>query len=207
MDNITDNNLDNLNNSHAAKEQRAQTEKKPDTKPVAKGKVKEKKEESKSLLQTFFKHDAKSIWDYLYSRVLDPTVRKLFYDLVTNTVHMILYDGTKKDRSVSSRADQVSYRKYYDEPEYESRRERPVRSYQQISFDTKEAAQSVLDRMEEIVDVYRFVSIADYYDLSNVPDGSYTDNDYGWRNLNAVEVIADSDGGWIIDLPKPRPRR
>lgn len=199
--------MDNLNNSHAAKENAQTPLSNQKSKAVANGHLK-KDNESKSLINTFVKHDIKSIWSYLYSHVLDPNIRKLLYDMVTNTVHMILYDGTKKNQSYSSsRADQVSYRRYYDEPERSSRVERPKRTYQQVTFDTKEEAENVLVRMQEIIDAYDFVRVADYYDLSKIDDINYTDNGYGWDDLDEVDVIPDDDGSWIIDLPRPRPRR
>ena len=214
-------NLDNLNNSNAAKGAAEKEAPKPKTEAVAEGKPKGKTEEKKSqnsLVKRFVKNDAKSIWNYLFTRVLDPTVRKLLYDLATNTIHMVLYEGTKKNngRSSSITADQVSYRRYYDDPDDIPRPRSSSGSsskwgFRPLSYSRREEAEKVLDRMCEILGTYRFVPVSDYYELSGIDEFPYTCNDYGWKNLDDAEIIPNDDpddsNEWIIDLPKPRPKR
>lgn len=205
--------MDNLNNSHAAKESVNKEASKPKTEAVAKGKIKGGGEESKSLVKRFVKNDAKSIWSYLFTKVLDPTVRKLLYDLGTNTIHMLLYEGAKKNpTSSTARADQVSYRKYYDDPEYTPKSSSSSKwGFKPVSYGDRDDAENVLKRMQEIADSYMFVTAADYYELSGFTEFPYTCNEYGWKNLDNVEVVPNDDpddsNEWIIDLPKPRPRR
>jgi hypothetical protein len=42
--------------------------------------------------------------------------------------------------------------------------------------------------------------LADYYDYINRPSADYTDNAYGWRNLDNVSIIP-SGGKYILGLP------
>ena len=59
--------------------------------------------------------------------------------------------------------------------------------------------------MEDLLDQYKLVSVADLYDLVGI-SGDYTDNKYGWTNLrNArVERLRYEDG-YILKLPKALP--
>ena len=57
--------------------------------------------------------------------------------------------------------------------------------------------------MDEIIDMYGRVSVADLYDLVGIT-GNYTDNNYGWTNLASAEPIRVRDG-YVIKLPKAMP--
>ena len=57
--------------------------------------------------------------------------------------------------------------------------------------------------MEELIDMYQLVSVADFYDLVGV-SGNYTDNRYGWTNVRNAYVVRVRDG-YMIKLPKALP--
>ena len=57
--------------------------------------------------------------------------------------------------------------------------------------------------MEELIDMYQLVSVADFYDLVGV-SGNYTDNKYGWTNVRNASVVRVRDG-YMIKLPKALP--
>lgn len=73
-------------------------------------------------------------------------------------------------------------------------------SYQDIIFETRSDAETVLWKMEEMLDTFQNVSIGDMFDLSGV-SGNYTDFKYGWTDLRGAKVERVRDG-YIIDLPK-----
>ena len=54
--------------------------------------------------------------------------------------------------------------------------------------------------MQEIIDTYQVVSVADLYDLVGIR-GNFTDNKYGWTNIRnaSVEHVRD---GYMLKLPK-----
>ena len=76
-------------------------------------------------------------------------------------------------------------------------------SYDTITLDTRGEAEEVLARMDEIIDTYKMVRVADFYDLVGVT-GNYTDNKYGWTNIRNAEVIRVRDG-YRIKLPRALP--
>ena len=56
--------------------------------------------------------------------------------------------------------------------------------------------------MDDILEKYGMVSVADLYDLVGVT-GNYTDNKYGWTNLSNAEIVRVRDG-YQIKLPRAR---
>ena len=58
--------------------------------------------------------------------------------------------------------------------------------------------------MDELITEYKMVTVSDLYDLVGI-SGKYTDCKYGWTNLRNVEPIRVRDGGYMLNLPKPRP--
>ena len=61
----------------------------------------------------------------------------------------------------------------------------------------------LISKMDEIIDTYGIVTIADFYDLAGVT-GDYTTNNYGWTNIRSAEVVRVRDG-YIIKMPKAMP--
>lgn len=152
--------------------------------------------------------DIQNIKSYVVMDVLIPAAKKAISDIVTNGIDMILYPGGN-GRPKRSNANHVSYRSYYDnrdrdrryDPETRSRRS--SYSYDDIIIDTRAEAEEVLERMDELLDTYNVVSVADLYDLVGI-SCSYTDNKYGWTNLRNAEVIRVRDG-YFLKLPKAGP--
>ena len=184
-------------NSHRSKEQTSDKK----VEKVISGNAKVKKRSALS-------DDIQNIKSYVVMDVLIPAAKKAISDIVTNGIDMILYPGGNV-RPKRSNANHVSYRSYYDnrdrdrryDPETRSRRS--SYSYDDIIIDTRAEAEEVLERMDELLDTYNVVSVADLYDLVGI-SCSYTDNKYGWTNLRNAEVIRVRDG-YFLKLPKAGP--
>ena len=164
--------------------------------PVAKAKTK-KKSEIKKFTDVFIAEDVTSVKNYIINDVLIPAAKKAISDIVTNGIDMILYGEARgKDRRRDS-GSRVSYTKYYErdrDRDYDRRRDRrSVYDYDDIILDTRREADDVLNRMDDLIDAYGMVSVADLYDLVGV-SGNYTDNKYGWTNLRNAEVRRTRDG-------------
>ena len=184
-------------NSHRSKEQSSDKK----VEKVISGNAKVKKRSALS-------DDIQNIKSYVVMDVLIPAAKKAISDIVTNGIDMILYPGGN-GRPKRSNANHVSYRSYYDnrdrdrryDPETRSRRS--SYSCDDIIIDTRAEAEEVLERMDELLDTYNVVSVADLYDLVGI-SCSYTDNKYGWTNLRNAEVIRVRDG-YFLRLPKAGP--
>ncbi|QPX62511.1 hypothetical protein SEA_TRUCKEE_47 [Arthrobacter phage Truckee] len=62
-------------------------------------------------------------------------------------------------------------------------------------------AQAVMDELFKLLNQYGSVSVSDYYETVGWT-GNFTDNQWGWTNLNAAGVSRVS-GGYRIELPRP----
>ena len=70
-------------------------------------------------------------------------------------------------------------------------------------LETRGEAEEVLARMDELIDMYGQVSVADLYDLVG-KTCEYTDNKYGWTNIRNAEPVRVRDG-YLLKMPKALP--
>lgn len=176
---------------------------------VITGNVKTKKKgEIQKLANVFISEDISNVKSYVFLDVLVPAIKKAVFDIITDGLDMILYGGEGR-RKKTTNAERVSYRSYYnrkndDAPRSDHTRDRSVYSYDEVIFNSRSEAEEVLERMDELVSEYKMVTVSDLYDLVGVT-GKYTDCKYGWTHLRNVEPIRVRDGGYMLNLPKPRP--
>lgn len=190
-------------NSHRSKEtERAEREVKK-VERVVNGKVKSKKKNK--FADTFISEDAASVKEYIIFDVLIPAAKNAISDMVTTGIQMMLYGevrGTSK-----TKGSKVSYSKYYDDRrdrDYDRRsRTRAGYDYDEIILESRAEAEEVLNSMDELLERYGLVSVADLYDLVGIT-GNYTDNKYGWTNLRHASVQRLRDG-YLLKLPRAIP--
>lgn len=196
-------------NSHKSREEQqapVTTEKK--VKKVVNGSVKaKKKSEIQKFADVFIQEDAQKVKSYILMDVLVPAVKKAISDIVTNGIDMILYGDTGHTKKSGS-ASKISYRSYYDKKnerrDHASNRTRTGYDYDDIILDNRGEAEEVLFRMDELIDTYGLVSVADFYDLVGIT-GNYTDNKYGWTDIRSASVVRVHGNGYMIKLPRALP--
>lgn len=151
----------------------------------------------------FLANDVSDVKDYIVEDVLIPTIKRAFYDIVCNGTGMLLGE---RNPGRGGQANRVSYRAYYDRQDDRkvgsggNGRSKVNYSYNDLIFSSRGDAEVVLERMYELLDHFDAVSIADLFDLAG-ESCSYTDNKYGWTNLDDARV-QPVRGGYIIDLPR-----
>ena len=176
---------------------------------VVTGKVIAKKKSGfQKLTDEFISEDAKNIKSYVLGEVLIPAIKKAISDIVTDGIDMILYGGSGRNGNRRSTADKVSYRNYYDRDRRDSRvNDRSSYNasydYNDIILDSRGEAEDVLSRMDELMETYGLVRVADLYDLVGI-SGSYTDNKYGWTNIRSAQIVHVRDG-YMIKMPRAIP--
>lgn len=153
----------------------------------------------------FISEDVNNVKSYIVMDVLVPAIKKAISDIVTNGIDMILYGEAGKSKK-NSTASKVSYQKYYDggKKDYAAPKSRTSYEYDELLFETRGDAESVLDAMNEIIAQYEVVSVADLYDLANVSNDNYAANKYGWTDIAGCRAVRVRDG-YILKLPKPTP--
>ena len=200
-------------NSHKMKdEQKALPEKSSEEKKFGKvisGSAKSKKKgEMQKFADVFISEDVGNVKSYIFMEVLVPAVKKAISDIVTNGVDMILYGETRQKKNTTTK---VSYGKYYGNSGEQERRSSSYRQsgrigfdYDEIIFETRGDAESVLDAMNEIISQYGVVSVGDLYDLADVSTDNFAVNKYGWTDIAGCKAVRVRDG-YVLKLPKAYP--
>lgn len=180
--------------------------KKEKVEKIVKGAVKSKKKNS--LLSLFVSDEVVDIKSYIVYDILIPTVKKAVSEIVTNGIDMMLYGEIDKSRK-SSTSSRVSYRSYYDRNDRERQTDRARArtgggyKYDDVILETRGEAEDVLNRMDELIEIYGMASVADLYDLVGI-SGQYTDNKYGWTDLRSAISVRVRDG-YLLKMPRAIP--
>ena len=201
-------------NSHKMKdEQKTLPDKSSEEKKIEKvisGSAKSKKKgEMQKFADVFITEDVGNVKNYIFMEVLVPAVKKAISDIVTNGVDMILYGETRQKKN--SNTTKVSYGKYYGNSREQEQRSSSYRQsgrtgfdYDEIIFETRGDAESVLDAMNEIISQYGVVSVGDLYDLADVSTDNFAVNKYGWTDIAGCKAVRVRDG-YVLKLPKAYP--
>ena len=184
-------------------------EKKPIDKVVKGGVKTKKKSELYKIANSMVTEEARNIKDYAIYEVIIPVIKDTITELIKGSIDMLFY-GEVRGRSRSSRSgynvSRVSYRDYYEDrrDRRDRRGSREMRySYDDITFDYREDAEEVLSSMDDIIDQYEVVTVADLFDLAGVSGNGYTDQNYGWTNLSSASVVKTRHNEYMLKLPRP----
>ena len=196
-------------NSRLSREKEKEEEvKEKKVEKIVKGTVKTKKKNS--FLRMFLADEIVDIKRYIVDDVLIPTVKDALSDIIRNGVDMILFGEDAPSRKSYGRSSKISYTSYYDrksgrDRDRDRREERRPGgyNYDDVILDSKGEATEVLDRLDELIEVYGMASVADLYDLVGI-SGNYTDNKYGWTDLRSATSQRVRDG-YILKLPRAIP--
>lgn len=190
-------------NSHRSKAEAAEREKRVEK--VVKGKASTSSNAGRKFTNIFVSEDASSVKKYVVEDVLIPTIKDTVANIVKNVVDIVLFGETQGNRSRSK--SKVSYRSYYDDEKEKSRATTSSRNrfdYDDIKFETRAEAEEVRDQMDNVIETYGHVTVADMYDMADLT-APYTANDYGWKSVVNADIVRARDGGWILKLPNARP--
>ena len=187
-------------NSHKYKQEqkeKVEREKKFD-KPIVTGPVKTRKKSK--FAELFLSDDPSSIGSYILKEMVIPKAKNFIVDVVD----VLLNGGTSNRTSFrNTRAGQISYIDYSSKTRSYAPAENRTRAgyaYEDIVVGSRAEAEEVLTRLDEAIETYGMVSIADLYDLVG-KSSDYTDQKYGWKNLRSADAQRVADGYWI-KLPK-----
>ena len=191
-------------NSNKFKAEQKENQQREKIDKVINGQAKIRKNELRKLRDVFVAEDARNVKSYILMDVLVPAIKDAIEDIITNGIRMILRGDTAA-RKGSSNVSKVSYRNFYEDRHDSGRRysqdaPRTVFSYDDIAIPSRGEAEAVLARMEEVIDRYQMVTVADLYDMLGVT-GEYTANRYGWTNISSATVVRGRDG-YYLKLPR-----
>jgi hypothetical protein len=178
-------------------------------KPLVTGTVK-RRIPKKTVMQKIMGDDNDGIGHYILVDIVLPALKNILADVVTNGIEMILYGNEGSGRTARSRkrSGQTDYGSFYRTGRDKSRR-REASSFKStgryqfddILIETREEGNDVLSAMEDILEEFEAVTVADFYELVGIrPEPS--DNNYGWTSLARAKMIRTSDGH-VFSLPRP----
>lgn len=194
-------------NSHRYKAEQKEKEEREKVEKIVSGSVKRKKTtELDKIGKAIISEDARNVKNHIVMDVLVPAFKNALSDVVTDAINMILFGDTKRRGSSSSGSPRyVAYDSRFRDSSYNRQESRRTSNYNfdDVILDTRGDAEEVLDRMNELIDRYGLVRVADMYDLVGL-QCNYTDNKYGWNSLRTAEIIRDRDG-YRLKLPRVVP--
>lgn len=174
-----------------------------------------KKTLGRRFKEIFIGGDSKSVLNYIFMDVLVPQAKEMITEAASQGFEKLIYGDSKPGRRLGSRpsgpAGYTSYNRYAargNNPIGRSlREERPVaqvrsHDFEDILLATRIEADTVLERMFDLLRDYQTVSVSDLYQLVGL-SSTYMDHKWGWMDLHGANVMRVRDG-YILNLPKPQ---
>lgn len=169
--------------------------------------VQKKKGLGDRIVRAVVSEDIEDFKDWIVKDVIIPGAKDFMMDFVEG----ILFPGEKRSRRSSG---PTLYSKFYtesrrrrsertDRERRNSRREPPRRSedridYRDLVFKNREEAEDVVIQMHRRIDDFGWATIADLYDLVEIPCEP-TDYNWGWTRRRDIDVRKVSSG-YLIDV-------
>lgn len=176
---------------------------------------------SKRFADTFVNGNAKAVWEYIAFDILVPAAKDMVSDAVSSGIDQMLFGGEqrwgnsrRRRGSGISSTGPLGSMQYggsrgpinYNNPGRSagpqmSRRGRAMHDFDEIVLETRADAETVIDRMYDLLSTYNVVSVSELYELVGIT-ANFTDNKYGWTDLSGTGVVKVR-GGYLLNLPRP----
>jgi hypothetical protein len=174
--------------------------------------IRRKKPLGKRLAETFIGGDAKGVWGYVLYDVLIPAAKDMVADAGREALERMLFGDGRPSRRETRRGlgggvGNVRYDRYSsggrrEDPRPQmSRRARAHHDFDEIILGSRAEAESVIERMFDVLSKYEQVTVAELYEMLEIT-ASYTDEKYGWTDIRGAGVTRIRNG-YLLDLPRP----
>jgi hypothetical protein len=193
-------------------------ESKPKMKSVVHGKVTERKPGlGKRIKETFLGGESlQTVLENVVVDVVVPQVKDLMFDFVSTTVQRKLFGTSRNIRSGSSSSPvtKINYGAFSNSNNRSSspagragesdapKTQRSSNAYENLVFENRGDAESVIDALAAAIDQYNVVTLSDLYEVIG-HTGKYTDEKYGWDTMVGAHVARVRDG-FLLELPRPK---
>jgi len=165
----------------------------------------------------FLGGEAKDAGRYVLDAVLLPAFRNLVYDVMSKGTERVLYGESRVPRRMPEYRPRVTYNNPVQRSSYGEESRQLSRSYanlpdqvnrkrpdnNQVILSNRDEAETVLERLLDIINQYDVASVADLYDLVGLST-THIDNKWGWTFLAGVDIRQTREG-YLIDLPPAEP--
>jgi hypothetical protein len=179
--------------------------------PIVTGKVRKRSHMSRFKEAMFGEENLKTVMENVVYEVMIPAAKDLIVDSLMETVSRKFGTNTGRRiaRSVAAHSGPTAYNRFSQTTIRESgrtavpgiaRARRGTYEVEEILFDSRPQAASVLEEMRARIARYGACSVMDYYDLVG-QTGNHVDEKWGWVNLSSVGVGSVGREGYMISLP------
>jgi hypothetical protein len=202
--------VDYQSNSKKAKEPKEEPAKKEIQKVVVGEVVVKKKPFGQRIKDTFVAADFSSVARYVVTEVLIPAARNMIVDASTKGIERMMY-GERHGRPRYSAGSRSVYQSSPLRTDYRHPATRPPSQLghrarlgrNDFILETREEASEVLEKMNDILEMYEMVSIGDLHELLGLPT-SHVDQKWGWTTLTNVSIRQIREG-FLLELPPEEP--
>lgn len=199
-------------NSHKSKEEPKGEERQKVEKAITGQAVQRKKPLGKKIAETFTGDDMHSVGNYVLFDVILPAAKSMISDAASQGIERLMFgDSARRPSSGISRGGikHTSYNRMYSPnredrptgPRTLSQRARASHDFGEVVLTTRGEAETILDRLGDLIDNYDVATVSDLYDLAGIT-GSFTDDKWGWSSLSGSSVSRIREG-YLLNLPSP----
>lgn len=184
-------------------------EKKEIKKVVTAEVVVKKKGLGKKFKETFIAMDLGSVFHFVVREVFIPAARNMIVDGATRGVDRMVYGDRAPRRppgytgtgrsSYGGSPIITDYRHPSTRPPIRSGPAAPRRGGNDFILETKEEADTVLQSMYDLLEMYEYVTVGELHELLGLPS-AFTDQKWGWTHLTQSHVQPTREG-YLIVLP------
>ena len=138
--------------------------------------------------------------------VLFPQCKQAVYNAIINGINVLFWGpgGVKKSTTILGTGTKVNYTPVNKNAAAQkvTPAVKATMDPEDIQFETRMDAQNVYDTMQEVIEQYDKVSLADFLELANVPNDNFTYRKYGWTTLPPADIRRLGNGTYYIRFPK-----
>lgn len=151
------------------------------------------------------KSDFSSITSAVISQIIIPKAVDLISNAFESGLYMLFHGDLKGYKSSSNKSNGGRT----DYTIFSSNGVRTVRTdnnssiqYRDVCVADLASAESIVMRIEDILDAYGEISVADIYSIANIRYNNDELNYWGWRSIRRTPIVKTGNG-YIIKMPKP----
>lgn len=197
-------------NSNKDKESKAEKPEKDIKKVVTQAVTVKKKGAGRRLKDSFIQADVRTVLSYIVTEKVIPGAKNIILDSIYNGFERMFFPGETRTRpgqqsriSYSGISRAMSGSPLRTAPRIERGPRSTRQAREEFVIPSRKEAEEILELMNDVIDNYDVVSVADYYEMVDQPM-SPVDQKWGWSFLGDVQIL-QARGGYLIDLPPAEP--
>lgn len=200
-------------NSKKSKAETTKPEKKPVEQIVTGKVITQQPSMFRRVMATFKGEDMHSVGRGVVFDVVIPAVKNLLADAGIEAIERALWGGDggsrgKRNRTTGYTDYSAMYKNAQKSSEKKQERQMSYKAksehdFSEIVLEDRGQAESIIDRLTELIDTYDQATVADFYDLAGVTK-SFADENWGWYGMRGADILRVR-GGFLVKLPRPEP--